>query len=112
MPTLLTMYLISGAILTALSLPLIVGKIGPNGLYGFRVKATMENPKLWYAVNKFAGVRLLITGIVTILAAVGLYFIPGISVDTYALACLGVFALVFISAIVQSVLYLKLMQKS
>ena len=111
MPTLLAMYLISGVILSALSIPLIAGKIGPNGLYGFRVQATMENPRLWYVVNKYAGVRLLITGIVTILAAAGLYFIPGIGVDTYALACLGVFALVFITAIVQSALYLKSMQK-
>jgi hypothetical protein len=104
-------YVVGGLILAVLSLPLISEKFGPNGLYGFRVRATLENPKLWYTVNKYAGMRLLVVGVITILAAVGLYFIPGLSVDAYALACLGVFGLVFIAAIVQSVLYMRSVQK-
>ena len=89
---------------------MIAGKIGPNGLYGFRVRATMENPKLWYAVNQYAGIRLLVTGVIIIMSAVGLYFLPGLSVDSYALACLGVFAVVFIFGLVQSLIYLKSLQ--
>jgi len=38
--------LFSGALLAALSVPMIMGKIPPNGLYGFRVKKTMENPDI------------------------------------------------------------------
>jgi uncharacterized membrane protein len=111
MLTLLWLYIIGGAILSALSIPLIADKIPPNGIYGFRVKATLENPKLWYKVNRFAGMRLLVVGIVTILAALGLYYIPGISVDAYAMICLAIFAWVFILAVVQSVIYLKSEQK-
>ena len=111
MLTLLIMYVISGIILCALSLPLIADKIGPNGLYGFRIKATMEKPRLWYGVNKYAGKRLLVAGIITILAALGFYFIPGISIDIYALGCLAVFAVVIVSAIIQCVIYLKSLQK-
>ena len=110
MSTLMVLYVASGLLLTALSIPLIAGKIGPNGLYGFRVKATLENPGLWYTVNKYAGVRLLITGVVVVIASVGLYFIPGIGVDAYALLCLGVFVLVFAVALVQSILYLRSQQ--
>ena len=40
------MSLFSGALLAALSVPMIMGKIPPNGLYGFRVKKTMENPDI------------------------------------------------------------------
>ena len=63
MITLMVMYVVSGLLLCGLAMPLMAGKIGPNGLYGFRVKATMENPQLWYAVNKYAGRRLLAAGI-------------------------------------------------
>ena len=104
---LLYMYLGSGTLLALLALPLLAKKIKPNPLYGFRVKRTLEDPDLWYQVNYFFAWRQLFTGIVTVIAALGLYFVPGLSVDTYALACLGVFALAFGVAMVQSILYMK-----
>ena len=45
--TLLMMHVGSGLVLTALSFPLIRGKIGPNPWYGFRVRQTLENPAIW-----------------------------------------------------------------
>ena len=111
MVTLMVMYVVSGLVLCGLALPLMAGKIGPNGLYGFRVKETLENPQLWYAVNKYAGRRLLAAGIVTVLAAVGFYWVPGWGVDIYALACLGVFVVVMTFGLVQSITYLKMLGK-
>jgi repressor LexA len=35
-------------LLMLLSLPLLWGRIPPNGLYGFRVRATLDNPDIWY----------------------------------------------------------------
>jgi hypothetical protein len=110
--TLLVMYVGSGLLLVGLSIPLILGKIKTNGFYGFRVKSTMENPALWYAVNTYAGWRLLATGLVTVVSAIGLYFVQGLSLDTYALACLGVFAVVFLGSLIQSILYLRKINKS
>lgn len=52
---LMLMFLFSGALLTTLSVPLIMGKIPPNGLHSFRVKKTMENPDIWYPVNAYSG---------------------------------------------------------
>jgi hypothetical protein len=52
MTTLLILNVASGALLMALSLPLLWGKIPPNGLYGFRVRATLENPSIWYAAQQ------------------------------------------------------------
>jgi len=103
----LVMYAGSGLLLAGLSIPLITGKIKPNGLYGFRVKATMENPALWYAMNRYSGWRLLVAGLVTVAGAIGLYLVPAISLDTYALACLGMFGVAFIGGLVQSILYLR-----
>ena len=101
------MYLGSGLLLAILSIPLIFHKIKPNGLYGFRVKRTLEDPNLWYAVNEYAGKWLLVTGICTILVSVILYFIPGISVDGYALRCLGVFVVVIAIGMIRSVRYMR-----
>ena len=107
MTTLLILYLASGVLLMLLSLPLLWGKIPPNGLYGFRVRATLENPSIWYPANKFAAKRLLWSGAVFVAAAVVLYFIPGISVDVYSLGCLFVFAVSFVIGLVQSVRYVR-----
>jgi hypothetical protein len=103
----LLVYCIGGLLLTALSLPLLAGKIKPNPIYGFRVPQTLENPDLWYATNKYFARYQLVVGLVEVLAAAGLYFWPAISVDGYALACLGVFVVIFGIALVQGFRYMK-----
>lgn len=107
MKTLLILYLCSGGLLTALSLPLIFRRVKPNPLYGFRVAQTLDNPEVWYEVNAYSGVRLLVAGLMTILSAIGFYLIPGLSTDTYALACLGVVGFFLIGGFFQSAIYLK-----
>ncbi len=107
MTTLLILHAASGVLLMALSLPLLWEKIPPNGLYGFRVKATLENPRIWYAANKYAAKRMLVAGAVFVVAAVILYFIPGIGVDTYSLGCLFLFAVPFVIGLLQSLRHVK-----
>ncbi len=107
MQTLFYLYLIGGIVLALISLPLIAEKIKPNPFYGFRIPATMDNPNLWYAVNKFFGKRLLAVAIADIAASVGFYFWPNISVDVYALSALGVFVIAFGVAMFQSWKYIK-----
>ena len=106
MSTLLILYVGAGGLLILLSLPLLWEKVPPNPVYGFRLPATMNDPKVWYATNKFGAKRLMVTGISTVVAAAIFYFIPGITVDGYALACLFVFALVFTVGLVQSLRYM------
>jgi len=109
MQTLMLLYISSGLLLAALSIPLIRRKIKPNGLFGFRVSATMENPKLWYKVNEYAGRRLLTAGIGIALAALFLYLWPGLNltIESYALAVTGVVAGLLLWSILQSFLYMK-----
>jgi uncharacterized membrane protein len=111
METLLGMFLIAGVLLIALAIPTIFKRIPPNPFYGFRVQQTLDSPELWYIVNEYAGKRLLIVGIVTVVVAFGLYFIPGLSIDIYAIICavvvlglLGVF-------IVQIIRYMNSIQR-
>ncbi len=107
MSTLLFLYVGSGLLLILVSLPLLGGKIPPNAVYGFRVRATLENPAIWYPANKFAAKRLLWTGIVVAGAALVLYAIPELSLNAYALGFLGVLMIALAVTLVQSFRYLK-----
>jgi uncharacterized membrane protein len=107
MEILLALYAFAGLLLAGLSVPLILHKIPPNGLYGFRINSTMNNPELWYKVNEFSGKRLLVVGLVSSVGSILLYFYPFQSIDGYALSCLGLFLALFLWAIITSFLYLR-----
>ena len=107
MLTLLMVYVAAGLLLAGLSIPLIQRRIPPNGLYGFRVKATLENTELWYAVNAYSGKWLLAAGLCTAAGALGLYLVPGLTLDAYAVSCLGIFGLMFTAGLAQSVRKLR-----
>ena len=107
MTTLLILYMASGALLIALAIPLLHNKIKPNNLYGFRVKATLENPELWYAVNRYTARWLLASGITLVIAALFLFFVPGLTVDQYALLVLGVWLAVLVPGIIQSMRFMN-----
>lgn len=104
---LMMLFLFSGLLLAALSIPMIMGKIPPNGLYGFRVKKTMDNPEIWYTVNVYSGKWLLAASLVQALAAVVAFYIPGITLDIYAYIVLAVWVVVFGVALTASIRYLN-----
>ena len=110
MIVLLALYSFGGLLLAGLSVPLILRKIPPNGLYGFRVPATLEDSSLWYRVNAYAGRRFLVVGLGTAVGASILYFTTNPDVDNFALSCLGVFLALFLWGIITSVLYLRTIQ--
>ena len=89
---LLLLFAGSGLLLIGVSIPLIQRRIKPNYWYGFRTRRTLSDPAVWYEVNAYAGKRLLVSGVVTALAAIVLYFLPGLTVEGYALG-MTVFAL-------------------
>jgi hypothetical protein len=96
MELIVSMYVGTGLLLCILSIPMILKKVKPNGLYGFRVKKTLENPDIWYAVNCYSGKWLLATGLITIISTIVLAYVPGLSIDAYALAVLAVFTIAFL----------------
>ena len=104
---LLLLYCAAGILLALLSIPLMRRKIPPNGLYGFRTPKTIDNPELWYVVNQFSAKRMFWTAIAFLIAALVLYFLPGIGLDGYAMGCLGVFSLGMIITVVQTVNYMR-----
>jgi uncharacterized membrane protein len=107
MNTLMILFTSSGLLLAAISVPLILGKIGPNPLYGFRVKKTLEDPAVWYPVNAYAAKRLLIIGLGISVSAPLLFFVPGIDLLVYALSCGGIGLGGLLVAVIQSFVYLR-----
>lgn len=107
METILILYVVFGLLLAIFAVPLIRRKVKPNWIYGFRVPQTMSDPEVWYAVNAHFGRRLLVIGVATTLAALLLYRVPSLDVDSYAWALLAVFALFFGVGVAQSWRFMK-----
>jgi hypothetical protein len=63
-------FAIPALLLLIVAVPLVLGVIPRNRLYGFRTKKTLSDDGVWYPVNRFAGVAILIASSVYALAAV------------------------------------------
>lgn len=61
-------------LLIVFSLPLMFNKIKPNWFYGLRTPTTVNNPDVWYAVNRKAATQMLYFAILMILVALGMDF--------------------------------------
>ena len=55
--------LLACAVTAAIAIPLILRRVPPNSLYGFRTPRTLADRDLWFRVNHFAGWALLIASI-------------------------------------------------
>ena len=107
MSGLMAFYVIFGLLLTVLAIPLWEERIGPNGLYGFRVRRTLENEEVWYAVNKYFAPWLAATGLLTAFAALSLYYLPGISLAVYPLGVLALFVIIFLLGVQTTLMYMR-----
>ena len=93
MDKLLWIYLWVGSLTILIAWPMILEKVPPNPFYGFRIRATLEDPRLWYPVNKMMGWWLAWSGLGLLVMATGLYLGVELgwfqmSVDVYSWVCL------------------------
>jgi SdpI/YfhL protein family len=107
MTLLLILFLVGGAILIGISIPLIQERVGPNHWYGFRVRRTLEDPEVWYRVNSYSAWRLLAVGVAEIVVATAMYFVPDPDVAVYASIVGGIVVAGLIIGLVQSIRYLQ-----
>lgn len=95
-----------GLLFIGISIPLILRKIPPNRIYGFRVAKTLGNPDIWYRANEYAGKLMAIAGVVITLASVGLGML-GMADSVYAMSMVVVTTVSLIIALIFSFIYLK-----
>jgi uncharacterized membrane protein len=55
-----TVISIACLVIAAVSVPMILGRVPPNPIYGFRTRLTLSSPDIWYPANRFAGWALLL----------------------------------------------------
>lgn len=111
MGMMLVMYLVFGGLLAALAVPLWLDKVPPNPIYGVRVPGTLRDPVVWYKTNRHMARGLFATGLITALAALLLYFVPGLSIDAYSWLCLAAFAVPMTITIIDGFLFLRRLPK-
>jgi uncharacterized membrane protein len=58
--------------LIAVSIPLVIGVVPPNLIYGFRTVKTMSNPQIWYEANRHVGANLIAAGVWTMVLCGGI----------------------------------------
>ena len=63
--------LLAGVLLIGLAIPLVLRRVKPNHLYGFRVPATFADEHVWFEMNARAGRHMIVIGItyIALLAA-------------------------------------------
>lgn len=71
------------ALFVALSIPLLLRKVPPNVVYGYRTRATLGDEELWYEANTFFAGRFIVASLVS--AVVAFYLCrPGVfAPDTF-----------------------------
>jgi hypothetical protein len=57
------------ALFVMLSIPLVLRKVRPNVLYGYRTRATLADETLWYEANAYFGSRFIVACLVSAAAA-------------------------------------------
>ena len=48
------------ALTMTLCVPFLLGKVAPNGYYGFRTAKTMSSPEIWYVANRVAAINFIL----------------------------------------------------
>jgi len=75
--------LICSAVACLLSVPLILRRVPPNPVYGYRTRATLSDEALWYDANAHFGSRFLLASLASAFVALALFAWPIFSPQTY-----------------------------
>ena len=90
-------------VVAVVSVPMVLRKVPPNSIYGFRTKLTLSNPDIWYPANAFSGWALLVAAAISLatlwLLPEGLLANPWIPLATFLVPLGG--------GLVASLLYLR-----
>jgi len=71
-----------GIFLILVALPLMMGKVPPNAVYGLRVPETLGDEDVWYLANAKAGRELAVVGATVAATATIVYVVPGMASGT------------------------------
>ena len=61
---------VAGLVLIGTGVPLVAGKIGRNRLYGYRIRSTLRDDRIWYPVNALSGIWLIWAGMLSLVIGI------------------------------------------
>ena len=61
-------------LILALSIPMILDRVPPNGAYGFRTPKTLSSDEIWYSANRAAGWFMLAASAMSICLNLALWW--------------------------------------
>jgi uncharacterized membrane protein len=62
-------------VMIPLGIPMMLRKIKPNLIYGFRTRKTLSDPEIWYEANAYAGKAMVVAGTVSLAGLLVLVFL-------------------------------------
>lgn len=68
-------FLVPGLLFVALGVPLVLRRVAPNPVYGFRTAKTFESSTTWYAANEVCGFDFVVAGSVVATTALANAFL-------------------------------------
>ncbi|WP_237671500.1 SdpI family protein [Desulfomonile tiedjei] len=92
-----------GFILVAVSLPLYLGKIKMNYLYGFRIRKAFESEKNWYLINQYGAKAMMAWSVVLVIVGIACLYIE----SQWVLVVANICFLSILIPIMQTVWYAK-----
>ena len=103
---------LAGLVIAGISVPMVLDKVPPNHLYGFRTKKTLSSKEIWYKSNRRAGKEFLGAGLfisIIFLILMTLLFVFHVPFPGYVLAILNpaLVILPVLIAMLRSFLYLR-----
>lgn len=101
-------FILVGIIEIIMGLPLLLEKVKPNWLYGFRLPGTLSDEEIWYKTNKYVGRDFVVMGILIIFFSLFLLFFMS-SFTVFEITFVSIFLIILpmIIIIIRGVIYLK-----
>jgi hypothetical protein len=91
---------LSGLLCIGLAIPLALGRVRRNGMYGVRFRESLRSDDAWVAINRFGGRRLIVWSLPVLVIGAGAFFLPlqarpGLALAVGFLPLLFIFIAVF-----------------
>jgi len=84
-------------VLLAFAIPLALGLVPRNTVYGYRTRATMENDAIWFAANAYFGKKLIVGAVFGSAVAIVIYLVFPLPTDLIvpvSVSCLAIPSLI------------------
>jgi len=62
-------------VIIVISIPLYLGKVKRNAVYGFRIRKAFESEQNWYLINRYGALLLMIWAVVLAILGIACLFV-------------------------------------